>query len=541
MFSAVSDAPKNAEKKVELRGSAIEVLRELLRGHEQLDVVLAIFEKLASRNRELELLASQMRGMKNRSEGVSSAQLDMFLEQLGKMSEGEVAAANAKLEATAKQNGGRPDEVKPPKQPAVRRPPPADAPRVDNPIPVPTEERPCPVCGTERKCVGHETTEVIDLIPAKVIVRLDRREVLACPDCDAEMVRAPMGDKVVAGGAYGASLVAHLVVCKYRDSMPLDRQRQALERLGLSMPSSSMSDQIMWATDLLRPLWRGLIAAVLGSVVMHIDGTTLDVRDKETRHQIVHGQLWGCVGDRDHAVYLFTSTGKKVGQRPNEIGPEALLAMRKGAICADAATLFDKTFRRADVTEIGCSMHARRGFKKALDAGDARAAVPLKAFQTLYDVEATVRDADDETRRAERQRRSKPVYEEFLAWCELHRPLEPPASMLAKAIGYVLNQRVALTRFLDDGRLPIDNGVVERLHRIPAIGRRNFLYAGSFAGGERAAIAYSVIASCELVGVNPEEYLADVLPRLARDGVTIADVGAMLPASWKAARTTANA
>jgi transposase len=536
LLAAVSEAAKTDATKSELRGSVLDVARELLGEHPQLDLVLTLIAKLASRNEELEQLLARLRTGKNHSEGISSKQLDMFLAMVRGMSDGEVAEANKKLEGVAKQNGGRPEEPKPPKQPPVRRPPPANAPRVDNPILVPEAERPCPRCGADRKCVNHETTEVIDLIPAKVIVRLDRREVLACPACDA-MERAPMGDKVVAGGAYGSGLVSHLVVGKFRNSLPLDRQRQELERLGLSMPSSSMSDQIMWATDLLRPIWRALIAAVLGSVVMHIDGTTLDVRDKETKHQIVHGQLWGCVGDAEHAVYLFTSTGKKLGQRPGEIGPEQLLAMRKGAVCADAATLFEKSFKRPDLIEIGCNMHGRRGFKKALELGDARAAVPLKAFQALYDVEASARDADDDARLAERQRRSKPIYNELLAWCELHRPIEPPASALAKAIGYVLNQRAALTRFLDDGRMPIDNGVVERLHRIPAIGRRNFLYAGSYAGGERAAIAYSVIASCELVDVNPEEYLADVLPRLQREGVTIANVGALLPASWKAART----
>lgn len=527
--------PTNTTKS-ELRGTPLDVLRDLLVGHDQLDVVLAIVAKLVSRNSELERLMATLRGSKNASEGITSAQLDFFLEQVRAASEGEIAAANQKLEDVANENGGRPEEPKTPKQPSVRRPLPPGARRVENPIPVPAAERPCPICGAARKCVGHETTEVVELIPAEVIVRRDHREVLACPSCEGEMVRAPMGDKVVAGGAYGSALVAHLVVGKYRNSLPLDRQRQALERLGLSMPSSSMSDQIMWAMDLMRPIWRGLIAAVLGSGVMHIDGTKLDVRDRETKHQIVHGQLWGCVGDVNHAVYLFTSSGKKLGQRDGEIGPEELLAMRKGPVVADASNLFDKTFARGDAIEIGCSMHARRGFKKALDAGDARAALPLKAFQALYDIEDAVRTADDGTRRVERQQRSKPVYEELIAWCELHRPLEAPASALAKAMGYLLNQRVPLTRFLDDGRLPIDNGIVERLHRIPAIGRRNFLYAGSFAGGERAAIAYSVIASCELVDANPEEYLAEVMPRLQRDGVTIADIHALLPAAWKAAR-----
>ena len=122
-------------------------------------------------------------------------------------------------------------------------------------------------------------------------------------------------------------------------------------------------------------------------------------------------------------------------------------------------------------------------------------------------------------------------------WCETYRPTEPPSSALGKAIGYLLNHRVALTRFLDDGILPIDNGIVERLHRRPAITRRNFLFAGSHAGAERAAIAYSILASCELLDIDPVAYLADILPRLAR-GVDESDLPSMTPAAWARARTT---
>ena len=525
-----------AEKK-ELRGSVLDVVRELLStGGREKDIV-EIVSALMSRNRSLELLVAQLRAKKNRGEQIPLEQLEMFLDQLRKESESALAAANRALEEKAKENGGRPEsEPKPPKQPPVRRPPPPNARRVDNPISVPASERPCPACGAERVCIGHDTTEVIDLIPAEVIVRVDRREILACEQCLREVVRAPLGDKVTPGGAYGSRLVAELVVGKYWDGLPLYRQGEALARLGLSMPSASMSDQIQWATDLLRPIWRRLIIHVLSAHVMHIDGTGLPVRDKATAHAIVTGALWGCVGDETCAAYLFTSTAKKVGQRPGEMGPEQLLAMRRGPIVADASNLFDVTFADPQRIEIGCNMHARRYFVKALDAGDARAAVPIAAFRGIYDVEDGARGADDSRRREERQARSKPIYDELVAWCRTYEPVEPPSSLLGVAIRYLLNHRVALTRFLDDGRLPIDNGIVERLHRRPAIGRRNFLFAGSFAGGERAAIAYSVLASCHLVGVNPAEYLADVLPVLARGEFTTAAFDAMVPARWKAER-----
>lgn len=529
---------KGAAKKeaTELRGPVLDVLRELLGDHESSPAVLEVVAKLVSRNKELELLLAKLRATKHTNERVSKEQLDLFLGKLRADSENALAVANDSLKETSEENGGREEKTPPPKQPAVRRPIPPNLRRVDNPILVSPSARPCPVCGKERVCITHETTEVIDFKPAEIFVRLDIREILGCRDCEAELVRSPMGDKVVQGGAYGAALVAKLVVGKYWDGMPLYRQGEELERLGLSMPSSSMSDQITWATDLLRPIWRLLLANVLVAVVMHVDGTSLPVLDHDSPKGIVTGALWGYVGDTDCAAYIYTSTAKSTGQRPGELGPADLLARRKGPVVADASNLFDKIFMSTDLLEVGCNMHSRRYFMKALDANDARAAIPIAAFRTLYDVEDDVRDADPDRRRDERQRRSKPVYEELVRWCHTYQPTEPPSSLLGRAIQYTLNHRVPLTRFLDDGRLPIDNGIVERLHRRPAVGRRNYLFAGSHAAGERAAIAYSILATCNLLDINPMDYLADVLPRLARDSMTDADRRALLPDAWKARR-----
>jgi transposase len=542
--SEASETKSEAAAKREVRGAVLEVVKKLLvEGHD--DAVLEVVRKLVARNKDLEMLLAKLRERRNHAEHISAAQLSIFLGLLdGQTLDGALAEANKKLEETAKKNGGRPETPKPPKQPPVRRPIPPGLPRVENPIAVPESERPCPNCGADRKCAFHETTPVIDLKPAEVYVRLDIREVLACTKCDAEMQRAPSGDKVVTGGMYGATLVATLIVDKYKNGMPLHRQGEELSRLGLEMPSSSMADQILWGTELVRPIWRGLMDDVRGAHVLHLDGTGLPVRDKDSAKGIVFGQLWGYVGvtgDVSSAVYLYTSTGKKTGQRPGEIGPEDFLAERTGYVCADASGLFDASFASGERIEIGCNMHARRYFVKAIDAGDMRAAVAISAFKALYDVESVVRDETAERRLEERQRRSKPVYNELIAWCQLHRSLEPPSSLLGKAVGYLLNHQIALTRFLDHGELPIDNGVVERMHRIAAVTRKNFLFAGSHAGAERAAIAYSIIASCILAGVDPVAYLADVLPRLARDGLVLKrDVPALLPAAWKKARGAAS-
>jgi transposase len=529
--SSTGPAPKK-----ETRGAVLDVVRALLASGRG-DEVLQVVAKLVARNAELETLLGKLRE-RNRREHVSSDQLDLFLDQLLAAMGGELAEADAKLSETAEDNGGRDKKkvtrTQPESQPPVRRPPPPGLRRVANPIPVPPEERACPVCGTERTCIGHDTTSVIELVPAEVIVRLDQREVLACTNCEAEVVRAPRGDKVVDGGAYGPRLVADLVVSKYWDSLPLNRQGQQLERLGLSMPSSSMADQIRWATELLEPVWLFLMTQVLFSTVMHVDATSIPVKDSGG---ITLGSLWGYVGDESAAVYLYTRTGKKVGQVDGEIGPHDFLAKRRGFVVADAASIFDEAFRRPDLVEVGCNMHARRYFVKALEANDVRAALPIKAFKTLYDVEDDVRDADPERRLEQRTRRSKPVYEKLVGWCKTYQPLEPPGSLLGRAMGYLLNHQLALTRFLDEGRLPIDNGIVERLHRRPAVGRRNYLFAGSHTGATRAAIAYSILSTCHLVRVNPAEYLADLFPRLSRGVVIARDIPTLTPAAWKAART----
>jgi transposase len=383
-------------------------------------------------------------------------------------------------------------------------------------------------------------TEVLDLIPAEVIVRVDRREKLACDECEAEVVRAPRGDKVVEGGRMGCALVATIFAEKYRDGLPLHRQRDRFSRLGVTLPVSTLADQVKWAAELLAPVVRAAKERVLASKVMHIDGTGLPVLDREKKtHKRVGtgkriGTLWGRVGD-DTAFYFYASTGKKSGQLTGEMGPEDLLKHRKGYTVADAATLFDKTFARPDIIECGCNMHARRRFVEALEGGDNRASLPVSAFKVLYEIEDQIRDRNRDERLAERQSKSAAVYGELIRWCETHQPFETPKSPMGAGIRYVLNHQDALQRFLDDPDIPLDNGKVERLHVRAAITRKNYLFAGSDAGGTRAAAAYTILGCCALAEVDPIAYLVDVLPRLARR-VREADAADLLPVNWKAAQ-----
>lgn len=524
------------------QGAVLEVFDALAKSG-RVKELRGLISQVLARNAELERRLAGGRGFKN-SEGLSSAQLLLLIDSLPMTA--EQAAANEKLQVASGIDASRFDEerktAETKQQPPLRKPAPPHLPRVENEIKVPAAERACPKCGLERSCIGHDESETIELIPAQVIVRRDRREKLACKDCEGELVRAPPGDKVVAGGRLGTTLVSQLLVDKYRDGLPLHRQKKRFEELGLELAVSTLADQVTWATDLLRPLWRAAMAEVLSAKVMHLDGTSLPVLDDRTAKGIRLGALWGYVGrgDADTALYLYASTAKKDGQLPGELGPADVLALRKGYTVADAATVFDSSFEREGIMECGCNMHARRYFTKALDAGDARAALPLAAFKSIYEWEATVRDGTAAERLAVRQEHSAHIYDELAAWCRTHQPAEPPSSPLGKAIGYLLNHEVELRRFLGDGVVPLDNGIVERLHVRAALTRKNFLFAGSDTGGERAAIAYTMLGCCALAEVDPVAYLADVLPRLSRR-IRVVDLPQLLPARWKAARATAAA
>ena len=214
--------------------------------------------------------------------------------------------------------------------------------------------------------------------------------------------------------------------------------------------------------------------------------------------------------------------------------------MREGLTMADASNAFDKSFARPALIELNCNAHARRPFVKALESGDTRAAIPIAAFKRLYDIEeeAVKNGLTGEQVTALRREKSRPIYDELIAWCKAYHRLEPPKMPLAKACGYIINHHVGLTRFIDDGSIPIDNTLVERLHRRPAIGKRNFLFVGSHTGGERAAIAYSVLGTCRLLGLNPVTYLASVLPDLAR-GIELEQLPDFMPAAFKRAHPDA--
>jgi transposase len=520
--------------------------------------VLALVARLAANNAALQRQLAELdrkRGYKT-SEIVTSAQLRLLLTGLEKLggetspSQDELRNADRELIDAAnlgplkEESDRKKKKTKKRKRPALR-PFPDKLRRVEKSISVPDEERPCPKCGQVRACVGHDVSEVLERIPAELVVRVDKREKLACKNegCEGSVCRAPLPDKVVAGGRLGPQLVACIVVDKYRDGLPLNRQAQRYQRLGVDLSLSTLVDQVKHVTDAAGVLHQVAMEDVLGSHVMHLDGTGLPVLDKDHPNGKRLGTLWAYVGDGKVSFYLYTATGKKNGQRKDdegnliEMGPEDVLRKRVGLVVADASNLFDESFKRDDLIECGCNAHGRRGFLKALDRGDSRAALPIGAYRRLYEFEREARDMSVDERTDLRQRKSKPVFDAILKWCQQYAPYEPPSSPLGAAIQYFINHHEALGRFLGDGSIPIDNTLVERQHIRVALTRKAYLFVGSDPGGDRAAIIYTLLSCCALNDVDPERYLADVLPRLARGGVTKAMARELLPDRWKAARS----
>lgn len=325
-------ATKAATVATEHSGDVLDVVRTLLEGDRK-DAVLGVVAKLlasntelVTKNVELERRLAQLltRGFKN-NEGVSANQLLLFLNDLleGNVVDAanrEIADANEKLRLASGideiiSEKEEDPETRPKPQPPLRKPPPPNLRRVDNPIRVASGARPCPTCGRERNCIGHDITEVIELIPAELIVRRDMREKLACDTCEGEIVRAPVGDKVVSGGKLGSRLVADLVVDKYSDGLPLHRQKERFARLGAELSVSTLADQVTWSTDLLRPLWRAAIAQVLAATVMHLDATGLPVQDREVEGSTRLGTLWDTSATK---TLLLTSTRRRERKRDSE-------------------------------------------------------------------------------------------------------------------------------------------------------------------------------------------------------------------------------
>ena len=412
-------------------------------------------------------------------------------------------------------------------------------------------EKVCPCCQSPRVNIGEETSEQLDYRPAKLFVWEHVRLKYACPKClktssesPAASSDTPSSHIVVAAkpaqpidkGLPGPGLLAHVITSKYSDHLPLHRQEAMLARQGVELSRSTLADWMAASASLLKPLYVLMLTEVLQSRVVQTDETRVPVLDPG-RKQTKPGRLWVFVGDRDHphTVYDYTATKARDG-------PAAILKDYRGFLQADAANVFDGIYRPGDIVEVGCWAHARRYFHEARDTDAARSAEALTRIRDFYRVEDDARDlitrqrlAGDEAdaiRRQLRQERTKAKLAEFAAWLDDQAPRVLPKSPIGQAIAYARRQWTALVRFTEHGFLNIDNNASERALRAVAVGRKNWLFAGSDSGGRTAAVLYTMTQTCRRHGLDPFAYLQDVLARLPNS--MSYDLAAFLPHHWAA-------
>jgi transposase len=396
---------------------------------------------------------------------------------------------------------------------------------------LPEEQCTCAACGARLVKIGEETSEQLDYQPASLFVTEHVRFKYACQVCEESVVTSPLPAQPIDKGKPGPGLLAQVVTAKYADHLPLNRQVDIFARHGVDLSRQTLCDWVAATADLLDPIYEDLRTTVLKSHVIHTDDTTVPVQDP-TRTQTRDGRLWVYVGDGEPAdiVYDYTPTRSRAG-------PIEFLGAFRGFLQADAYAGYDALYATGRVIEVGCWAHARRYFWEAKATDAPRALTALSFIQALYRVEAEAKDLDADARRARRQAEAGPVLERFRPWLDEQVGVVLPKSPIGEAVTYARAQWTALTRYLEDGTLAIDNNAAERALRRVVTGRKNWLFCGSDVGGTRAAILYSVVATCKAHGIDPWAYLRDVLERIpTHPNRRRAE---LLPRAWKAARAGA--
>jgi transposase len=392
---------------------------------------------------------------------------------------------------------------------------------------LPESDKTCSCCGGAKQRIGEDLSRVLDFLPAKFEVTVHVLPKYACPKCRDGVASPPVPPKPIPGGIAGPGLVAHVLVSKFADHLPLYRLEDILIRHGVHLSRSTLCDWVRNAADLLGPLVDLQKTRVLQSPVLWTDDTPVTVLGGENPGS-TKARFWPYIGDTEHpySVYDFTMSRARDG-------PVTFLKDYQGFLQADAYGGYDGIFLGSNgkIVEVACWAHARRKFY------DARANAPREANQVLewirqlYDVEDRARDFTAAQRQELRVRESVPILDRIEKSLDELSPRVLPKSALGKAITYARNQRAALRQYVSDGRLTIDNNVSERTLRLQAIGRKNWLFLGSEGAGPRAAVLFTILAGAKRHRLEPWAYVQDVLLRLSA-GET--DLEPMLPDRWAA-------
>lgn len=460
----------------------------------------------------IERLQTMIAHLRRMQFGRKSEKIERQIEQLELELEDLESAQAAQLEELDRNLEPKASAVAA-KQKPVRRSLPDHLPReVETHAPAASD---CPACGSQLNKLGEDVAEVLEWIPASFKVIRHVRPKLCCSKCDV-IVQAEAPSRPIARGLAGPGLLAHVIVSKYADHLPLYRQSEIYAREGVDLERSTLADWVGSSSKLLEPLGEALRKYVMSTSKLHVDDTPVPVLEPG-KGRTKTGRLWTYVRD-ERAAAQTTAPAVWFAYSPDRSGkhPHQHLATFKGTLQADAYAGFNRLYESGNVQEAACWAHVRR---KLFDIQQANAsplaAQALERIAELYLVEGEIRGRPPDERKQVRQARSRPLIAALHEWMRNTLTKVSRKSDIAGAIGYALGRWPALLRYCDDGLLEIDNNAAERALRAVALGRKNYLFAGSDAGGERAAALYSLIGSAKLNGLDPEAYLRHILTRIA--------------------------
>ena len=464
-----------------------------------------------------------------KSERLDDGQIERGIEDL----EQSLGEQSARVEAAI------PDQPRaaPPKR--NRGALPADLPRAE--VTIDIDGKTCPDCGGARHVIGEDRAEMLDYIPASFRVRVIRRPKYGCRGCEGPVAQAPAPERPIDGGMATEALIAHVLISKYCDHLPLYRQSQMLARHGVDLDRSTLCGWVGRACWWLEPLHELLLSTVLASPRVFADDTTLPVLDPG-EGKTKTGRLWCYAADNrtwagpGHPVVAYCYSEDRKGAHP-----AAHLKGFAGLLQVDGYTGFNRLLAEAAGDAAPrfafCWAHARRKFYDVHAATKAPlAAEALTRIAALYAIEADIRGKDAEERRRVRQERSRPLVTALHVWLGEQLGRISGGSTLAKAIRYALNHWAGLILFLDDGRVELDTNTVERAIRPITLGRKNALFAGADSGGRHWAIVASLIQTAKLNDVEPWAWLTDVLERIVSGRTRRNELHTLLPWTWAAER-----
>lgn len=379
---------------------------------------------------------------------------------------------------------------------------------------------------TGYKKIDEQITEVLEYQPGELYVKQYRRAKYARPGNEG-IVIGSLPSRPLEKAMAGEGLLAQIVIDKYVDHLPLHRQMQRFERAGVKLAYSTLTDWVSGTCQLITPLFESLKAEVLRSNYLHADETPIKVMDKDKKGETHRGFYWVYQNSIDKLVLFDYQEGR------GREGPQEILKDFTGYLQTDGYVAYNVFAKRQDITLIHCMAHARRMFNDALENDEGRASHALQEIQKLYAIERSCRERSlgFEEIRAVRQAESVPILSTLGGWMKEQYVQALPKSAIGKALAYSIERWERLSRYTENGMLHIDNNPVENSIRPVALGRKNYLFAGSHEAAKRSCMLYSLLGTCKLHGTEPYSWLKDVLHRIADHPVN--KVKELLPHRYK--------